>query len=143
VPACVIDSSQYQQRQNTFDFDIISPAFRTGIARQRAARLLGLHAAGKDGSRNVIGIQDPAVDKLIDRIIQAKDRHELLAATHALDRVLLWNDYVVPQWYTPFERLAFWDMYRRPDKLPSRSSSFLRVWWWDSEAAKRLSDARG
>jgi microcin C transport system substrate-binding protein len=66
-----------------------------------------------------------------------------VAATRALDRVLLWNHYVVPQWHTPFERIAMWNLYGHPDKLPSRSSSFLRVWWWDDSAAKRLADGRG
>jgi microcin C transport system substrate-binding protein len=139
-----VDSSQNQQRQNTFDFDIIVASFPQSESPGNEQRdFWGSDAAGRDGSRNIIGMRNPAIDKLIDRIIHAKDRQELVAATHALDRVLLWNNYVVPQWYTPFEHLAFWNMYRRPDKLPSRASSFLRVWWLDSEVAKRLSDARG
>ena len=84
------------------------------VARQRAARLRGSDGGRQEGSRNVIGIKNPAIDKLIDKIILAKDRDDLVAATRALDRVLLWNHYVVPQWHTPFERLAMWDMYRPP-----------------------------
>jgi microcin C transport system substrate-binding protein len=141
--ARIVDSSQYRRRLDTFDFDIIVANFpQSGSPGNEQRDFWGSEAADKVGSLNVIGVKNPAIDKLIDTILRANDRNELVAATQALDRVLLWNNYVVPQWYTPFERLAFWDIYGRPDRLPSRSSSFLRVWWWDSEAAKRLSDAR-
>jgi len=140
----IVDTSQYQRRHDTFDFDIIVASFPQSLSPGNEQRdFWGSDAAGKDGSRNVIGIRNPAVDKLIDRIILAKDRAALVAATHALDRVLLWNDYVVPQWHIPFDRLAVWDMFGRPGKLPSRNTSFLRVWWHDDAAAKRLADARG
>ena len=140
----IVDTSQYQRRHDTFDFDIVVASFPQSESPGNEQRdFWGSEAAGKEGSRNVIGIKNAAVDKLIDKIILAKDREDLVAATRALDRVLLWNHYVVPQWHTPFDRLAMWDMYRRPDKLPSRSSSFLRVWWYDEAAAKRLADVRG
>jgi len=140
----IVDTSQFQRRHDTFDFDIIVASFPQSESPGNEQRdFWGSEAAAKEGSRNVIGIRNPAVDKLIDRIIMAKDRDDLVAATRALDRVLLWNHYVIPQFHTPFERLAMWDMYRRPDKLPSRNSSFLRVWWYDEAAAKRLADARG
>lgn len=139
-----VDTSQYQRRKDTFDFDIIVQSFPQSLSPGNEQRdFWGSEAAGKDGSYNVIGIKNPAIDKLIDKIILAKDRADLVAATRALDRVLLWNHYVVPQWHTPFERLAMWDFYKRPDKLPSRSPSFLQAWWWDEAAAKRLADGRG
>ena len=122
----IVDTSQYQRRHDTFDFDIIVASFPQSESPGNEQRdFWGSDAADKEGSRNVIGIKNPAVDKLIDKIIMAKDRDDLVAATRALDRVLLWNHYVVPQLHTPFERLAIWDMYRRPDKLPSRNSSLL------------------
>jgi microcin C transport system substrate-binding protein len=140
----IVDTSQYQRRHDSFDFDIMVASFPQSESPGNEQRdFWGSEAADKEGSRNVIGIKNPAVDKLIDKIILAKDRDDLVAATRALDRVLLWNHYVVPQFHTPFERLALWDIYRRPDKLPSRSSSFLRVWWYDEAAAKRLTDVRG
>ena len=140
----IVDTSQYQRRHDTFDFDIIVASFPQSESPGNEQRdFWGSEAAGKEGSRNIIGIKNPAIDKLVDRIIMARDRDDLVAATRALDRVLLWNHYVVPQFHTPFERLAIWDMFRRPDKLPSRNSSFLRVWWYDEAAAKRLADARG
>jgi microcin C transport system substrate-binding protein len=140
----IVDTSQYQRRHDTFDFDIIVASFPQSESPGNEQRdFWGSEAADKEGSRNVIGIKNPAVDKLIDRLIMAKDREDLVAATRALDRVLLWNHYVVPQFHMPYERLAIWDMYRHPDTLPSRNSSFLRVWWYDEAAAKRLADARG
>jgi microcin C transport system substrate-binding protein len=139
-----VDTAQYQRRVDTFDFDIVVQSFPQSLSPGNEQRdYWGSEAADKEGSRNVIGIKNPAVDKLIDRIILARDRADLVAATRALDRVLLWNHYVVPQWHTPFERIAMWNLYGHPDKLPSRSSSFLRVWWWDDSAAKRLADGRG
>jgi microcin C transport system substrate-binding protein len=116
----IVDTSQYQRRHDTFDFDIIVASFPQSESPGNEQRdFWGSEAADKEGSRNVIGIKNPAVDKLIDRLIMARDREDLVAATRALDRVLLWNHYVVPQFHTPFERLAIWDMYRHPDTLPS------------------------
>jgi microcin C transport system substrate-binding protein len=140
----IVDTSQYQRRHDTFDFDIIVASFPQSESPGNEQRdFWGSEAADREGSRNVIGIKNPAVDKLIDKIIRAEDRKDLIAATRALDRVLLWNHYVVPQWHFPFDRLAMWDMFQRPGKLPSRSTSFLRVWWYDAAAAKRLADGRG
>jgi microcin C transport system substrate-binding protein len=140
----IVDTSQFQRRQDTFDFDIIVASFPQSESPGNEQRdFWGSAAADKEGSRNVIGIKNPAVDRLIDDLILAKDREGLVAATHALDLVLLWNYYVVPQWHTPYDRLAMWDIYRRPHTLPSRSSAFLRVWWYDEAAAKRLADTRG
>ena len=133
-----VDTSQYQGRVNKFDFDIIVHGFRQSESPGNEQRdYWGSAAADKEGSGNVIGITNPAIDKLIDKVILAKDRSELVAATKALDRVLLWNHYVVPQWDTPFERLAIWSYYGRPGTLPRRNPSFFRVWWWDDAKAKR------
>jgi microcin C transport system substrate-binding protein len=138
-----VDMAQYQRRVDTFDFDVIVHSFRQSLSPGNEQRdFWGSEAAGKEGSRNVIGIKNPAVDKLVDRIILAKDREDLVAATRALDRVLLWNHYVVPQWHAPFARIAMWNQYARPEKIPSRNPSFLRVWWWDDAAAKRVADGQ-
>jgi microcin C transport system substrate-binding protein len=95
------------------------------------------------GSRNYIGIKNPAVDALIERIIFAKNRAELVAATKALDRVLLWNHYVVPQHTTNAVRTARWDRFARPDVLPRYAEpGFPTVWWWDSTKAAKLESGR-
>jgi microcin C transport system substrate-binding protein len=141
----IVDTSQYERRENSFDFDVIIATFSQSESPGNEQReFWGSDAADREGSRNVTGIKNPAIDKLIDKIILSRDREDLVAATRALDRVLLWNYYVVPQHYFPFERLAIWDMYRRPTKLPSRrGGSFMQVWWYDDAAAKRLADLRG
>ena len=95
-------------------------------------------AADQQGSRNFAGIRNPAIDALIDRVIFAKDRAELVAATKALDRVLLWNNYVVPQWSYPYVRSARWDRFGHPDPLPKYgTSAFPTVWWWDADKAAK------
>jgi len=140
----VVDSAQYQRREDTFDFDIIVDTFAQSQSPGNEQRdFWGSAGADREGSRNTIGIKNPAVDKLIDRLIFAKDREELVAATRALDRVLLWNFYVVPQWHSPFDRIATWDMFDRPAKLPAQAISFQRVWWVDAAKEKTISAARG
>ncbi|MGQ0674182.1 MAG: extracellular solute-binding protein, partial [Hyphomicrobium sp.] len=114
-----VDTSQYKRRTDQFDFDLIVDNFGQSHSPGNEQRdYWGSAAADKQGSNNTAGIKNPAIDKLIDKVVFAKDREELLAATHALDRVLLWNFYVVPQWHYPFERLATWDIFGRPAKLP-------------------------
>ena len=99
----------------------------------------GSQAADQPGSRNYIGIKNPAIDKLIDRVIYTKDREDLVAATKALDRVLLWNFYVVPQWNYPFVRTARWDRFGRPETMPKYGrSGFPSIWWWDAEKAAKV-----
>ncbi|MCL4766239.1 MAG: extracellular solute-binding protein [Hyphomicrobiaceae bacterium] len=140
----IVDTSQYQRRSDTFDYDIIVDSFPQSISPGNEQRnFWGSAAAGTEGSQNSIGVRNPAVDKLIDKIIFAGDRAELVAATRALDRVLLWNHYVIPQWHTPFDRIATWDMFGRPEKLPEQAVSFMRVWWMDPDAQKKLAMERG
>jgi microcin C transport system substrate-binding protein len=142
----IVDSAQYRRRLNTFDFDIVVASFRQSLTPGNEQReFWGSQAAESEGSRNVIGIKNPAIDKLIERIVFAKDRAELVAATRALDRLLLWNHYLVPQWYAPRERVAMWDMFRGPAKMPTHvhaTSRFLQAWWHDGTAAARLTAAR-
>ena len=138
-----VDTSQYEVRARKFDYDIVVATFRQSESPGNEQRnWWGSAAADQEGSSNLIGIKNAAIDALIDKIILAKDRPDLVAATRALDRVLLWNHYVVPQWHAPFDRLA-WNNYGRPATLPKRDPSFLRVWWWDEAKAKKTAEARG
>jgi microcin C transport system substrate-binding protein len=135
----VVDVPQYQRRTDDFDFDIVVDSFAQSESPGNEQRdFWGSQAADRQGSRNSIGIKNPAVDKLIDRIIFAKDREELVAASRALDRVLLWNHYLVPQWYAPNERFAYWNRYSHPQTLPSRAIGFPTIWWHDQEKAAKL-----
>jgi microcin C transport system substrate-binding protein len=135
----MVDSAQYTRRLNVFDYDIVVGNFPQSDSPGNEQRdFWGSDAAGREGSRNLIGVKDPAIDKLVDRVIFAKDRDELVAATHALDRVLLWSDFVVPQWYSPKARIAYWDRYGQPATLPGLTPGFLQVWWFDQAKSDRL-----
>jgi microcin C transport system substrate-binding protein len=142
----IVDSAQYRRRLNTFDFDIVVASFRQTVTPGNEQRdYWGSAAADSEGSRNLIGIKNPAVDQVIEKLIFAKDRAELVASSRALDRVLLSNHYLVPQWYVPKERVAMWDMFGGPAKMPTHAqatSRFLQVWWHDKAATARLEDAR-
>jgi len=139
-----VDTPQYKQRTDEFDYDIIVDRLpQTESPGNEQRDYWSSTSADKVGSRNSIGIKNPAVDKLIDMIIFAKNREDLVAATRALDRVLLWNHYVVPQWFTPRERIAYWDRFGLPQTLPSRSLAVEQVWWYDKERAAKLDAARG
>jgi microcin C transport system substrate-binding protein len=129
-----VDSAQYQNRVDNRDFDIIVRSFGQSLSPGNEQRdYWGCEAAKTVGSRNVIGICDPAVEKLIDDVIFAKSRADLLTATHALDRVLLWRHYVVPQWYSPYTRVAYWARLAHPDPTPAYSVGFPDIWWYDAK----------
>ncbi|WP_407176991.1 extracellular solute-binding protein [Bradyrhizobium sp. STM 3562] len=136
-----VDSIQYQNRVRNRDFDMLTvnswPESLSPGNEQR--EYWGSQSADMNGSENIVGIKNPAVDKLIERVIYAKTREELVAATHALDRVLLWNHYVVPQWNYAKVRTARWDRFGRPAELPKYGASgFPEIWWWDAEKAARI-----
>lgn len=140
----VVDSSQYERRLRSRDFDIVVDSFGQSFSPGNEQRdYWGSAAAKKEGSRNTIGIENPAIDKLIDKIIFAKDRAELVAATRALDRVLLWNQYVVPQWGFPYQRLAYWDKFGRPSMMPMLGTSYIRTWWLDPDKAAKVKALQG
>jgi microcin C transport system substrate-binding protein len=134
-----VDQPQYENRLRNFDFDIIISSWGQSLSPGNEQRdFWGSPAAKTPGSRNLLGIENPAVDALIDRIIFARSRAELVAATRALDRVLLWNFYVVPQWTYGKERTARWDRFGRPDIMPTYGASdFPAIWWWDGEKAAK------
>ena len=140
VAVRTVDSAQYENRLRQFDFDIIVANWGQSLSPGNEQRgYWGSQAADQPGSRNLVGIKNPAVDELINRVIFSKDRAELVAATHALDRVLLWNFYVVPQWTSSVVRTARWDRFGRPTTLPKYGlSGFPTIWWWDAEKAAKL-----
>lgn len=136
-----VDTVQYQNRLRNFDFDMLTlVSWGQSLSPGNEQReTWSSQAADTVGSRNLIGIKNPAIDKLIDRVIFAKARDELEAATKALDRVLLWNHYVVPQWNYPKVRTARWDRFGRPAEMPKYgASAFPDIWWYDAEKAGRI-----
>jgi microcin C transport system substrate-binding protein len=139
-----VDSAQYQSRLNSFDYDMIIGLYAQSISPGNEQReFWGSAAADIQGSRNELGIKNPAIDALNERIVFAKDRAELVAATRALDRVLLWNFYSVLLFHNPEQWIAHWDRFGRPAKLPSQAASFRQVWWLDAEASAKLDVKRG
>jgi microcin C transport system substrate-binding protein len=134
-----VDSVQYQNRLRSFDFDITTALWGQSLSPGNEQRdFFGSQAADRPGSRNIPGIKNPAVDTLIDRIIYAKNYAELAASCKAMDRVLLWNCYIVPQFAYGFQRYARWDRFSHPDPLPKYGvSGFPTLWWWDAEKAAK------
>jgi len=134
-----IDSSQYENRLRQWDYDIITASWGESLSPGNEQRdFWGSAAADQPGSRNSVGIKNPAIDKLIERVIFTKDRDDLVAATKALDRVLLWNFYVVPQWTYGKVRSARWDRFAHPDTMPKYGNgAFPTIWWWDADKAAK------
>jgi len=135
-----IDATQYENRLRSWDFDIVVASWGQSLSPGNEQReFWGSQAASRPGSRNLVGIADPAIDKLIDRVIFATDRDDLVAATKALDRVLLWHHFVVPQWTYGKVRTARWDRLGRPDPMPKYGmAAFPDIWWFDQARADKI-----
>jgi microcin C transport system substrate-binding protein len=136
----IVDDAQYENRMRQWDYDVIVASWGQGLSPGNEQRgYWGSQAADQPGSRNTAGIKNPAIDTLVDRLVFAKSRAELVVATKALDRVLLWNHYVVPQWTYGKVRSARWDRFGRPDTLPEYGSGgFPTVWWFDQAKASKV-----
>jgi microcin C transport system substrate-binding protein len=133
-----VDTAQYKRRMDTFDYDMTLAVFPQSESPGNEQReFWGGESAQREGSRNVIGIQDPAVDALVAKIIAAPDRASLVTACRALDRVLQWGHYVVPNWYLAKQRIAFWNRFGMPSVVP-KAGVQLDAWWWDAEKAAAL-----
>jgi microcin C transport system substrate-binding protein len=126
----VIDVSQYQNRMNDFDFDMTLSIFpESQSPGNEQAAYWGSGNADTPGSANVMGIKNPVIDALIPHITHATTREELVTATHALDRVLQWNFYMIPQWYLNNFRIAYWAKLGHPDKNPPYGLPVIDTWW--------------
>ncbi len=137
-----IDPAQYQNRLEKFDFDMVVGSWGQSLSPGNEQRdFWGTDAASREGSRNWIGIENPAIDTLIDKVIQASSREALVTATRALDRVLLWNHYVIPQWYSSVDRYAYWDKFQRPETDPKFGVDQF-AWWIDSMKEEEVEAAK-
>ena len=127
------DNALYQNRTDTFDYDMI--VHTLGQSQSPGNELINVwHAssADKEGSNNTMGLKDPAVDALLEKLIYASDRKHLVTAAQALDRVLLHGEYIVPNWYIANHRTAYWSGLAYPEKLPlyyDADGWMLRMWW--------------
>jgi microcin C transport system substrate-binding protein len=135
----IVDDSQLVERLRKREFDMTVYQWGQSLSPGNEQRgYWGSASADEPNNRNLAGIKDPAVDKLIERVIFAKDREELVAATKALDRVLLWNYFMIPQFYNDIYRTARWDRFGRPEKLPEYFYGFPDIWWYDEAKAQKV-----
>ena len=138
VSVRTIDSAQYQNRLDGFDFDMIVSTFSQSLSPGNEQRnFWGSDAAKTNGSRNIIGISNEVIDSLIEKVISAKDREDLIVTTQALDRVLLWNHYVIPQWHISAYRTLYWDIFDKPSVRPKYSLG-TNTWWIDTDKASTI-----
>lgn len=126
----IVDVSQYINRLRAFDYDMVVYSFAQSSSPGNEQReFWGSYNANKPGSRNLIGIQNPVVDDLIEKVIQANDRDALVTATRALDRVLQWNYYVIPQFHVRSDRIAYKNIFGFPETRPKYALGF-DTWWY-------------
>ena len=126
-----VETAQYQNRMDDYDFDMTVETFGQSLSPGNEQRdFWGSKAADQPGGRNTIGIKDPVVDELIDLIILAPDRDSLIARTRAMDRVLLWGHYLIPNWHNRTFRVAYWNRFGRPEITPRYGVGF-SSWWID------------
>lgn len=138
----LVDVSQYLERLNRFDFDMIVSSFPQSLSPGNEQRSFWHSASAHvPGSRNYCGIENPAIDKLVDLVISAPDRASLILRCKALDRALLWGWYVIPQWHAKVWRVAFWDKFGQPETRPDYALDF-HSWWVDPDKERELSSKR-
>ena len=142
----IVQVAEYEERLRNFKFDVVVVNFRQSRSPGNEQRYMwGSEAAKTPGSRNYMGIENPAIDELIDLVIAAKTRTELITAIQAMDRILTHQFYVVPHWYINYDRVVYWNKFSRPKINASQApilNNILEWWWWDEEKAARLKKAQ-
>jgi microcin C transport system substrate-binding protein len=134
-----IDTAQFKRREDEFDYDMMVEGFGQSLSPGNEQRdFWGSKAADTKGSRNSIGIKDAAIDNLIETLIGAPDRESLINVTRALDRVLLWSHFVVPNWHSNTAYVAYWNRFARPAKAAKYSPVAFDTWWIDEAKDKAL-----
>jgi microcin C transport system substrate-binding protein len=128
-----VDSSLYKRRMDTFEFDMVVNSFPSSVSPgNELMNMFHSSSAEMKGSRNMPGITSPVVDALVLEIIQAKDREQVVIASRALDRVLLFGEYLVPNWYINVHRVAYWNKFGIPETQPlyyDPTVWLLKAWW--------------
>jgi microcin C transport system substrate-binding protein len=135
----MVDPVQFRKRVDDFDFDVVVQRFSFSSTPGDSLRsYFSSQAAALKGSQNLAGISDPVVDALIERIISAQTRSELVTACKALDRVIRAGRYWIPHWYKASHWLAYWDVFGRPPEKPRYARGIPETWWYDRDRAARL-----
>ncbi|HEX4891790.1 MAG TPA: extracellular solute-binding protein [Hyphomicrobiaceae bacterium] len=134
-----IDTAQYERRVKSYDYDVVSARHVMSLTPGIELRnYFSSESARMEGTRNLGGIADPVIDALIETVIKAKSRDELVTAARAMDRVLRAGHYWVPHWYKASHHLAFWDKFGRPATKAKYALGVLDTWWFDPEKAVRV-----
>ena len=134
-----VDAAQYQRRVKAHDYDVISTRFTMRLTPGvELFNYWGSEAASNQGSSNHAGIKDPVIDALIEKVIAAKSREELVTATRAIDRVLRAGHYWVPHWYKAAHHVVYWDKFARPSQKPKYARGIVDTWWFDEARAAKL-----
>jgi microcin C transport system substrate-binding protein len=137
-----VDAAQYEQRLEQFDFDVIVHGWGQSLSPGNEQRYYWKSQfAEAPGSMNVIGLESPIVDELVELLISAPDRQSLVTRVHALDRVLQWGHYVIPHWYIGYDRLVFWNKFGYPGVLPVQGVQ-LETWWLDPAKGATLQEKK-
>jgi len=130
----IVDVANFQHRMQNFDFDVVIQRY---VQRNTPGMELKTYFSSKmanvAGSRNLAGITNRAVDYLISKIISAKSRVELQTRVHAIDRVLMWNRYMIPQWYKGVHNIAYWNKFDQPKIKPKFALGVIDTWWYNAE----------
>jgi len=138
-----VDVSQYEQLMNNFDFDMAVVIFPQSLSPGNEQReFFGSAAADEPGSENHLGIKSKIIDTLVEQLIAAQTRADLVAHVHALDRVLQYGYYVIPQYHLGAYWVAYWDKYRRPQVSPKYTPG-LETWWVDPKAEQTIESKKG
>ena len=139
----IIDVANFQNRLNVYDYDVIIQRYvqpnTPGIEQKT---YFASETANIPGSRNLAGIKNPAVDSLLEKVIIARNRRDLKIATRALDRVIMWNKFFIPQWYKGVHNIAYWDKFGKPKIKPKFDTGVLDTWWYESKKAKLLTRSK-
>ena len=138
-----VDSAQYSNRLETFDFDMITQSIGTTLAPGLGLRQW-FNSSGvttNTGNRNLAGFANPAVDALVEKVIASENSDELAVNTRALDRAMRSLKWTIPQWYKDVYTIAYWDMYSHPDEIPPFALGAFSWWWYDEEKAAKLKAA--
>ncbi|MCH9765441.1 MAG: extracellular solute-binding protein [Alphaproteobacteria bacterium] len=134
-----VDPAQYERRVKSFDFDIVTQRYIMRLTPGvELKNYWGARAAKTDGSFNLAGIADPVIDALVDKVMAAKSRAELVTAARAIDRVLRAGHYWIPHWYKASHNVAHWNRFSWPAKKPDYNRAIEDTWWFDPEKAAKL-----
>lgn len=132
----IVDLANFQNRIDGFDYDIVVRRYVQPLTPGIEQRgMWGSAEADTRGGRNLSGVRDPIVDALIEAVVEAGSRAELVTAARALDRVLMWGYYVVPHWYKGSHNIAYWDKFDRPAIKPRYARGVIDTWWIAAGAA--------